>query len=117
MSTETTIATITSITTIISPVISWFLAKKKYSAEVDDRVIANMRESLDFYKRLSDDNKQRLDDVLLRNAKLEQEIAELRQQVMRLSMIVASYGLQEKITNDSDEDIKDDNKEPSPEDH
>ena len=90
------------ITTIIGPIISWILAKKKYGAEVDSNIIANMRESLEFYKQLSDDNKQRLEDVLKKNAKLEDEVSELRKQVMTLSMMVAGYGLQEKIASESD---------------
>jgi len=83
-------------TNIISPVISWKLAKKKYGAEVDNQVIDNMKESLEFYKRLSDDNKERLDRVLEENVKLREQMADLRKQVVTLSMIVASYGLTEK---------------------
>ena len=94
-------AIITSITTIIGPIISWFLAKKKYGAEVDSNIIANMRESLEFYKQLSDDNKHRLEDVLRKNAKLEEEVGELRKQVMTLSMMVAGYGLQDKIASEN----------------
>ena len=37
-----------------------------------------------FYKKLSDDNKSRLDEVLKRNENLEEEVKELRQQVMVL---------------------------------
>ena len=91
------------ITNVISPIISWFAAKKKYGAEVDNKVIENMQASLEFYKRLSDDNKERLDMVLGENVQLratnerfEREIADLRKQLATLSMLVASYGLVEK---------------------
>ena len=43
-----------------------------------------MQDSLEFYKKLSDDNKSRLDEVLKRNDNLEEEVKELRQQVMGL---------------------------------
>ena len=48
-------------TTIVSGWTSWIFARKKYNSEVDSQVITNMKESLDFYKQLSDDNKERLD--------------------------------------------------------
>lgn len=92
-----TYAVITSITTIVGPIIAWFLARKKNAAEVDSNVIANMKESLDFYKQLSDDTRRRLDDALKRNDELEQKINDLQKQVMTLSMMVAGYGLQEKL--------------------
>lgn len=92
-----TYAVITSITTIIGPIIAWFLARKKNAAEVDSNVIANMKESLDFYKQLSDDTRRRLDDALKRNDELEQKVNDLQKQVMTLSMMVAGYGLQEKL--------------------
>lgn len=98
---DLTYSIITSITTIVGPIITWLLARKKYASEVDNNVIANMRESLEFYKQLSDDNKARLDDALKRSAKLEQEVNDLRKQVATLSMILAGYGLQEKHYNEN----------------
>lgn len=75
----------------ISSIITWTLAKKKYNAEVDNNLITNMKESLDFYKQLSDDNRARLDEVLKRNDELEKrderlelEVIELRRQVMNM---------------------------------
>lgn len=109
---DLTYSIITSITTIVGPIITWLLARKKYASEVDNNVIANMRESLEFYKQLSDDNKARLDDALKRSAKLEQEVNDLRKQVATLSMILAGYGLQEKHHNESsDEQRVDDSPE------
>lgn len=72
------------ITTVISGWTSWFFARRKYNSEVDNNLIENMQQSLEFYKKLSDDNKNRLDEVLKRNAELEQEIKDLRRQMFSL---------------------------------
>lgn len=72
------------LTTIVSGWTSWFFARKKYNSEVDNNLINNMKESLEFYTRLSEDNKLRLDRALSRNEELEKEVKELRQQVMGL---------------------------------
>lgn len=72
------------ITTVISGWTSWFFARRKYNSEVDNTLIENMQQSLEFYKKLSDDNKNRLDEVLRRNAELEQEIKDLRKQMFSL---------------------------------
>lgn len=72
------------LTTIVSGWTSWFFARKKYNSEVDNNLIKNMNESLEFYTRLSEDNKLRLDRALSRNEELEKEVKELRQQVMGL---------------------------------
>lgn len=72
------------ITTVISGWTSWFFARRKYNSEVDNNLIENMQQSLEFYKKLSDDNENRLDEVLKRNAELEQEIRDLRNQVFSL---------------------------------
>lgn len=72
------------ITTITSAFVSWLFAKKKYNAEVDSNVIENMQKSLDFYTKLSDDTKERLEETLKRNENLEREVNQLRQQVFEL---------------------------------
>ena len=72
------------ITTIVSGWTSWFFARRKYDSEVDNNLINNMKESLDFYKKLSTDNTERLEEVLKRNAELEKEIGELRKQVFEV---------------------------------
>ena len=72
------------IPTVISGWTSWFFARRKYNSEVDNNLIENMQQSLEFYKKLSDDNKNRLDEVLKRNAELEQEIKDLRKQMFSL---------------------------------
>lgn len=85
------------ITTFLSGFTSWFFTKKKYNAEVDNNLINNMQESLEFYKALADDNKQRLDSVLTENADLRKEVADLREQVLKLTTALADYGLQKLV--------------------
>lgn len=78
------------LTTLISGWTSWFFARKKYNSEVDGNLIANMKESLEFYKQLSDDNKKRLDEALKRSDYLEEEVKELRKQVLNLMTIMCT---------------------------
>lgn len=82
--------TVLIITNILAPIItgfaSWLMAKKKYYSEVDSTVIANMKESLEFYKQLSDDNRERLKEVLDKNDLLEKEVSELKSQMLKLAM-------------------------------
>lgn len=84
-------ASIGLLTTVGSAGASWFFARKKYNSEVDNNLIQNMQQSLEFYKQLSDDNKIRLEEVLKRNDELEKrdealekEIRELRTQMFTL---------------------------------
>lgn len=72
------------ISSTISALVSWFLTKRKYNSEVDSTVIENLQKSLDFYKILVDDNKERLDEVLRRNEALESEINDLRKQMFNV---------------------------------
>lgn len=72
------------VTSIVSAWASWFFARKKYNSEVDNNLIQNMKESLDFYRQLSDDNKQRLEEVLKRNEELERRDALLEEEVRQL---------------------------------
>ena len=79
------------ITTITSGWASYFFTRKKYNSEVDLNLIEKMQGSLDFYMKLSEDNKRILDETLdkleeseKRNNALESEIRELRNQVFTL---------------------------------
>lgn len=85
------------LTTIISGFSGWFFTKKKYNAEVDNNLITNMQESLEFYKSLADDNKRRLEEVLTENADLRKEVTDLREQVSKLTSTLAEYGLRKLI--------------------
>jgi len=83
-------------TTIVSGWTSWLFARKKYNSEVDSQVITNMKESLDFYKQLSDDNKERLDQVLAQNKEILAQNAELIEQNKRLQAEVEDLKQQVK---------------------
>ena len=74
------------LTTVVSGLTSWIFARKKYNSEVDHNLIENMENSLEFYKKLSDDNKTRLEEMAERNKALEIEVQELRKQMLNLTM-------------------------------
>lgn len=74
------------LTTVISSWTTWFFARKKYNSEVDLNLVEKMEKSLEFYKSLSDDNKNRLEEITERNDELEKEVQELRKQVLNLTM-------------------------------
>lgn len=76
------------ITTFASGWTAWFFTRKKYDAEVDNSLLENLQKSLDFYRNLSDDNRQRLETILERNSKLEEEVLDLRNQVNDLTMSI-----------------------------
>lgn len=84
MNNELLIALIGIVSTIVSGWTSWFFTRKKYNSEVDSTVIQNMKEALDIYKTISDDNKARLEEALKRNNQLEAEVRDLRNQVFEL---------------------------------
>lgn len=83
---EIIIALIGVFSTIIGTWTSWFLARKKYNVEVDSTLIENMQRSLAFYIKLSDDNKDRLAEALIRNERLEEEVQRLKEQVNDLML-------------------------------
>ena len=74
------------LTTVVSAITSWIFARKKYNSEVDHNLIENMENSLEFYKKLSDDNRTRLEEMAERNKILEAEIQELKKQMLNLTM-------------------------------
>lgn len=76
------------ITTFASGWTAWFFTRKKYNAEVDNSLLENLQKSLDFYRNLSDDNRQRLETMIERNSKLEEEVLDLRNQVNDLTMSI-----------------------------
>lgn len=85
---EIIIGIIGIVSTVVSGFTSWFFTKKKYNAEVDNNLIDNMQESLNFYINLVEDNKRRLEEVLERNKELERrdealeiEVKELKKQL------------------------------------
>lgn len=78
------------VTTIISGWVSWVFARKKYYSEVDHNVIDNMKESLEFYEKLSNDNKNRLTEALEENRELREDINTLLQENANLKKDVES---------------------------
>lgn len=78
------------VTTFTSGWTAWFFARKRYNSEVDNNIINNMSLSLEFYKQLSDDNKERLEEALSRSDTLENEVKELRQQVLSLMTVICT---------------------------
>lgn len=77
-------------TSFMSSWITWFFTRKKYSAEVDHALIENLKESLEFYQKLSDDNRVRLTNTLERSNQLENEVKELRKQVMDMMSMICT---------------------------
>lgn len=73
-------------TTVSSSILSWFLAKKKYNAEVENTLIQNMHQSLEFYKKLAEDNVKQLEMLTNKNNELNKELHELKTQVLELTM-------------------------------
>lgn len=84
MSTELIIALIGILSNVITGWTSWFLTRKKYNSEVDSNLIGNMKSSLEFYQKLSNDNKDRLEEMIKRNDELEKEVEDLRKQMFQL---------------------------------
>lgn len=83
------------VTTVASSLITWLLSRKKYNAEVNHDEIINMKESLEFYKDLSESNQRTLTEILDRseelantNIKLLIEVQNLKAQVGTLLQII-----------------------------
>jgi len=49
------------VTAFMSSFTTWLLARRKYNASVDSEEIANLKESLDFYKKIVSDYNIKLD--------------------------------------------------------
>lgn len=72
------------VTTIVSASTSWFFARKKYNAEVNSNEIANMMNSLNFYKNMVEDNNKRLQIYIAQVKRNRIEVYKLRGIVQRL---------------------------------
>lgn len=81
---EIVIGIIGIVSTVASGFTSWFFTKRKYNAEVDNNLIDNMQQSLEFYINLVEDNKRRLEEILERNNELERRDAILEEEVRKL---------------------------------
>lgn len=83
------------LTTVVSSFVTWLFSRKKYNAEVDHDEIANMKESLEFYKNLSESNQRTLSEILDKseelastNIKLLIEVQNLKAQIGVLLQII-----------------------------
>ncbi len=93
--------------TFASSLTTYFFTRRKYNAEVEGNSIDNMDNSLDFYIKLANDNKEKLDslssenenlrnkmeEVLQENVKLMEQMIELRAQINKLTSIVKKNGI------------------------
>ena len=112
---------------LVSTVVSWFLSRKKYYADIETVKISNdlnaidsMNKSLAFYKDVVEDNKKRLDEsqeqinqLLKENYQLKQDLQTLKIQVQFLMKYNCMRGdCKKRMTNSDDinEDLNGDNK-------
>lgn len=74
------------LTTTLSAWLSWFFARKKYNTEVDHNYIENLGKGLETYDSIITHNKSEIEYLMKENEDLRREIAELRSQVLNLTM-------------------------------
>lgn len=79
----------------ISSFVTWLLSRRQQNADIDNTVIEGMQKSLEFYEKLSDDTKKRLEEAVEErvalNAKIEQqgrELADLKSEMLKLSISI-----------------------------
>lgn len=75
---------------VVSSVVSFFIAKKKYNVEVDHDAIKNMEESLAFYERLADSNQKILTEILTKSEELANSNIQLLIEVQNLKVQVGT---------------------------
>lgn len=74
------------LTTITSGWASWFFARKKYNSEVDNNYIQNLGKGLETYDSIIAHNKKEIEYLMQENNELRRELAELRKQVLNLTV-------------------------------
>lgn len=79
---------IASVTSLITGLSTWFFTRRKYNAEVDGSQIDNLQKTLDFYVTLSDDTKERLNEILAQNNSLEAQVKELKEENQKFKELV-----------------------------
>ena len=79
----------------LTGLVTWLFSRKKYNAEVSHDEIINMKESLEFYKDLSESNQRTLTEILNKseelanaNIKLLIEVQNLKMQVSTLLQVI-----------------------------
>lgn len=88
MSNELLIGLIGVVSTFISGFTSWFFTRKKYNSEVDNTVINNLKDAVNTYKLICDDNKRTIEEYIKSKDQLEEEVRDLRKQVNELMMSI-----------------------------
>lgn len=71
---------------IIASVITWFLAKRKYTTEVDHSYIENLQEGLTTYDEIIKHNKSELEFLMKENEDMRKELSDLRKQLLDLTL-------------------------------
>lgn len=62
------------ISTATSGWTGWYFGRRKYNSEVESNLIENMQKSLDFYDKLSNNNKEKLDQTIEENKQMKFEL-------------------------------------------
>lgn len=73
------------LTTTVSSLVSWKLARKKYETEVDSNVIKNLEDALKFYEDLTTHNQQKLNELIEENKALRRELNDVRTQLQEIT--------------------------------
>lgn len=84
MNSEIIIAVVGGIGTILSSVVSWMLAKRKYNLEVDSNEIENLKKALEFYEAIVQDNNKKLQHYINIAEANSAEVYRLKRIVHRL---------------------------------
>lgn len=77
---------ITACAGAITTLISWFLAKRKYSTEVDHSYLENLEKGLETYDTIINHNKSEIEFLMKENEDLRKELSDLRKQVLDLTL-------------------------------
>ena len=85
METGVLLAIVGQMETIIAAIVTFLLTRRKYRVEVEGgkiensgHQIDNKHNDLDFYIKLANDNKEKLDELSVENRDLRKEMAEMR---------------------------------------
>lgn len=80
------IAGIGLLTTISSSLVTFFFTRKKYKTEVDTNIINNMEKALEFYEKLSVSTNERLDDLIKKYDKMNEENVDMKVKIEILEL-------------------------------
>lgn len=77
------------VSSAISSFVTYLLTKRKYNAEVDNNLIINMQQSLEFYQKIVTDNKERIEAELSEKKELLEEMNKLKESNTELQLVLA----------------------------